>query len=83
MSKYGVFVGPYFLVFGLNTGKYGPEKPPYLDSFHVVRVFKEIRIHEKSTKSSRVIKNPSGGVHALTRIHFINLMMKINYTKPV
>ena len=22
--KYGVFSGPYFLVFGLNTGKYGP-----------------------------------------------------------
>ena len=33
ISKYGVFSGPYFLVFGLNTdiygintGKYGPEK---------------------------------------------------------
>ena len=24
--KYGVFSGPYFPVFGLNTGKYGPEK---------------------------------------------------------
>ena len=28
MSKYGVFSGPYFPVFGLNTGKYGPEKTP-------------------------------------------------------
>ena len=28
-SKYGVFSGP-------NTGKYGPEKPPYLDTFHAV-----------------------------------------------
>ena len=49
MSKYGVFSGPYFLVFGLNTeiysiisifspntGKYGPEKTPYLDTFHAV-----------------------------------------------
>ena len=26
VSKYGVFSGPYFLVFELNTGKYGPEK---------------------------------------------------------
>ena len=34
--KYGVFSGPYFPVFGLNTGKYGPEKPPYLDIFHAV-----------------------------------------------
>ena len=36
MSKYGVFSGPYFLVFELNTGKYGPEKAPYLDIFRVV-----------------------------------------------
>ena len=26
VSKYGVFPRPYFPVFGLNTGKYGPEK---------------------------------------------------------
>ena len=26
MSKYGVFPRPYFPVFVLNTGKYGPEK---------------------------------------------------------
>ena len=26
VSKYGVFTGPYFPVFGQNTGKYGPEK---------------------------------------------------------
>ena len=47
-SKYGVFSGPYFSAFGLNTesysvsqylsvfnpnaGKYGPEKTPYLDT---------------------------------------------------
>ena len=41
MSKYRVFYGPYFPVFGLyvinlNTGKYGPEKTPYLDTFHEV-----------------------------------------------
>ena len=55
MSKYGVFSGPYFPAFGLNTeryavrrdteylsvfspnaGKYGPEKTPYLDTFHAV-----------------------------------------------
>ena len=36
MSKYVVFSGPYFLVFELNTGKYGPEKAPYLDIFCVV-----------------------------------------------
>ena len=30
------FSGPYFTVFRLNRGKYGPEKTPYLDTFHVV-----------------------------------------------
>ena len=52
MSRYGVFSGPYFPVFGLNTEiytvnlriqskyrKYGPEKTPYLDTFHTVSVF--------------------------------------------
>ena len=36
VSKYGVFSGPYFPVFSSNTGKYGPEKPRYLDIFHAV-----------------------------------------------
>ena len=34
MSIYRVFSGPYFPVLGLNTGKYGPEKTPYFDTFH-------------------------------------------------
>ena len=37
MSKYGVVSGPYFPVFGLDTGKYGPEVTPYLDTFHAVK----------------------------------------------
>ena len=36
VSKYGVISGPYFPVFGPNTGKYGPEITPYLDTFHAV-----------------------------------------------
>ena len=36
MSKYGGISGPYFPVFGLSTGKYGPEITPYLDTFHAV-----------------------------------------------
>ena len=36
VSKYRVISGQYFPVFGLNTGKYGPEITPYLDTFHVV-----------------------------------------------
>ena len=30
--------GPHFPVFGLNTEIYGPEKTPYLGTFHVVIV---------------------------------------------
>ena len=36
MSKYGVYSGAYFSVFSPNAGKYGPEKTPYLDTFHAV-----------------------------------------------
>ena len=36
VSKYEVISGPYSLVFGLNTGKYGQEITPYLDTFHAV-----------------------------------------------
>ena len=52
MSKYEVFSVPYFLVFGLNTGrdtpylslfspnaeKYGPEKTTYLDTVYAVNL---------------------------------------------
>ena len=34
--KYGVFPGPYFPVFSINTEKYGPDKPPCLDTFYAV-----------------------------------------------
>ena len=36
VSKYRVFPGPYFPVFGLNPGKYGQEKNPYLDTLQAV-----------------------------------------------
>ena len=46
VSKYGVISGLYFPVFGLNTeiyrpntGKYGLEIAPYLDTFHAVSRF--------------------------------------------
>ena len=40
MSKDAVFSGPHFPVLGLNTGRYRSEKPPYLDTFHVVNMKK-------------------------------------------
>ena len=51
MCKYGAFSVPYFHALGLNMerysvsfrvqpecGKYGPEKTPYLDTFHEMTV---------------------------------------------
>ena len=63
VSKYGFFSGPYFPVFGLNAeiysksvnlrihpnrGKYGPEKTPYLDTFHTVK--RDINLFHKGCK---------------------------------
>ena len=42
VSKSRVIFGPYFAVFELNTGKYGPEINPYLDTFHNVMVYQDI-----------------------------------------
>ena len=36
VSKYGVLPGPYIPAFSPNAEKYGPEKTPYLDTFHAV-----------------------------------------------
>ena len=36
MPKYRVFSGPHFPAIGPNAEKYGPEKTPYLDTFHAV-----------------------------------------------
>ena len=41
MPKYGVFSGPYFPVFGLNTDE---KKTPYLDTFHAVNALEKISI---------------------------------------
>ena len=39
MFKDGVFSSPYFHKFSSNMGKYGPEKTPYLETFHAVYDF--------------------------------------------
>ena len=57
MFRYGDFSGPYFPVFAVNTGKYGPEKTQYLDTFHAVLVFpasgKPIKLSEICFKNFR------------------------------
>ena len=56
MSKYGVFSGPYFAVFGLNTGKYGLEKNSVFGHFwhsqyYVNATFKSHKIFSDPSKS--------------------------------
>ena len=46
-SKYGVFSGP-------NAGKYGPEKTPYLDTFHVVTIGAWYSTEKKYLKTSTI-----------------------------
>ena len=51
MSKYEVISGPYFPVFGLNSGKYGPGIVPYLGTFHAVNYnFRNFQELESSLK---------------------------------
>ena len=53
VSKYGFFSGPYFSVFSLNTGKYGPEKTPYLDTFHAVKLSHIILVSLSQSKQNK------------------------------
>ena len=50
VSKYGVISGPYFPVFGLNTGKYGPEITAYLDTFHALIIQYAVTKYAKTRK---------------------------------
>ena len=57
VSKYEVISGPYVPVFGLNTGKDGPDITPYLHTFHAVYfcifyVVKDTEVEAYSTEVS-------------------------------
>ena len=41
--KIGSFFSLYFPLLSTNKGKYGPEKAPYLDTFHAALHFTEIK----------------------------------------
>ena len=62
VSKYKVFSGPYFPVFGLNTGKYGLEKTLYLDTIHAELLHNTYFLHEqqllKSNSDFWFLNNP-------------------------
>ena len=45
------FFSPYSPVFGLNTGKYGLEKPTYFDTFYIVYGNKLVESIQESNTS--------------------------------
>ena len=51
MPKYVVISGLYFPAFGRNTGKYGPEITPYLDTFDAVTLSSFLAMPGKSRRS--------------------------------
>ena len=65
VSKYGVFSGPYFPAFGLNTGKYGPAKSPHLGTFHPFIFSTEVQ-SETSQKSDKTFWENSFDFQPLT-----------------
>ena len=67
MSKYGVFSGPYFPEFSPNTRKYGPEKAPYLDTFHAVDYFisKNLTLLKKNTRKYQKTSSPFNIINSL------------------
>ena len=69
MSKYGVFSGPYFPVFSLNTGKYGPGKTPHLDPFHAVKDYFNRLFQEQIGLVSVLDTSTEGG--CLLSIHIM------------
>ena len=55
-SKYGVFSGPYFPVFRLNTEIYGPEKLRIWTLFmHAILVYLDLATFEFSTAVSLLL----------------------------
>ena len=57
MSKYGAFSGPYFSTFSPNTGKYGSEKTPHLDTFQAVQDDDQRRIHNPFNSLKRIVSS--------------------------
>ena len=60
VSKYGVFSDPYFPVFSVNAGKYGPENTSYLDTSHSENALVSSNEFQRCSTILRVIPWKSG-----------------------
>ena len=81
MSKYGVFSGPYFpaFVFSPKAGKYGPEKTPYLDTFHAVTIMTESILNKVTTVSLK----PKNQKDCITVILIKNIANNKTFPKTI
>ena len=59
--RYGIFSGPYFPLFALNTGKYRPEKTPHLATTRCIL---------KSDVFTFLFKGAATGMRYFARIKF-------------
>ena len=84
VSKYGVFSGPYFPILGLNTGKYGPEKTPYLNTFHAVcEYFNGFWLFKILSDTSYLsVFGPNAGKYGLEKTPYLDTFQAVqNYTE--
>ena len=65
-------------VFSPNTGKYGPEITPYLDTFHAVDYFKIIYASESSLGSSGVHRVFQEKVFMVFKKSIVNITLEVS-----
>ena len=85
VSKYGVISGPYFSVFGLNTGKYGPEITPYLDTFHasnkILNFVKYVEIESCSINKTFLLEKFTNIFFWSKPFHWFSLLIYSKWTR--
>ena len=77
MSRYGVFSGLYFPVFSPTTGKYGPEKASYLDTFHAVSIINVWQGFEFVSDHNLVIFSNQVSLENQLFLFFVRFIIKI------
>ena len=73
-------VSKYRLLSGPNTGKYGPEKTPYLDTFNAIPKMKMIvwwLLWEFNCKWLYLVKMKNGCV-TFRKIYFISILIQVS-----
>ena len=72
-------ISEYLSVFSPNTGKYGPEITPYLDTFHTVKDIPKRIINLKVSRKNAINKRMTSGVHSSQRFKIPGLYPHSSY----